>query len=124
MDKEYKKMSELPQDLCCNAGDTIKVSKYIRNRENFKAKESSNFNPLVSEEVLGQLAAVEEMAGVWAKYKEHFKTIEYSLLLDFVNTDQYDNARLDAYRMGLGAMNHVLEQCYSDVYERNQKPLQ
>ena len=76
------------------------------------------------EEILGELAAVEEMAGVWAKYKEHFKTIEYSLLLDFVNTDQYDNARLDAYRMGLGAMNHVLEQCYSDVYERNQKPLQ
>jgi hypothetical protein len=97
---------------------STKVKKYIQNRQNFKAEK----NPLAPEEILGELAAVEEMANVWAKFQDHLKTIEYSLLLDFCRTDTpFTKETFDAYRRGLESMNVFIEACWQAVYNRNHK---
>lgn len=73
---------------------------------------------LIAEEILGDVRSVEEIAALWINHKDKLKTIELALLLDFCQTEQFDKERLDAYRMGLSAMNIFFESCAVELQNK------
>lgn len=93
------------------------IKKNIQNKENFVLRKDA-LNP---EEILGDLSSVEQMAFIWAKYRENLKTIEFSLLLDFCKLRKFSREELDSFREGLEAMNIFIEKCFMAIKQKNEE---
>lgn len=91
----------------------MSIEQYLHNK-----KEATRTHALESVEIFGSEGNVEKMAALWQIHGGLLKQAELTLLLDYCQTSTFSKEQFDAFRMGLGAMNMVLDNCLSEVQNR------